>query len=205
MGYVSRAAGAAVLFCAPGLAFATPVLTFTPPPNFTAANGDQSVGWQFNVTAPVTVTGLGWFDQNADGLSHAHQVGIWDPAGALLTSGTVPAGAAAGFDGQFRTIPVTPITLVPGNGYIVGGENFAASVDRIASDVPSQTLDPRVSYVDATFSGIGSGFTRPTSFSVAVTGFYGPSFSVPEPSSCVALAVGCAALVARRRRARHVV
>lgn len=185
---------------------ATPVLTFTVPPTFISANNNQSVGWQFNVSAPVTVTGLGWYDDLSNGLSNAHQVGIWSPAGALLTSGTVPAGTAAPFDGQFRTQPITPITLTPGTGYIVGGENFANSLDRMASDVPSQTLDPRVSYVDATFANIGLGFTRPTVFSIATTGFYGPSFSViiPEPASLSAILLvgGAQVRTMRRRRGR---
>ena len=180
-------------------AWAAPALTFTPGA-FTAGNANQSVGWQFDVLAATTVTGLGWFDDNADGLGLAHQVGIWDPSGTLLTSATVPAGTGAPFDGQFRTVAVAPITLVPGNGYIVGGENFATSTDRIASNVVSQTLFPTLRYIDATFSAIGSGFVRPATFSAATNGFYGPSFSVPEPAAAAVLFLGSSCLLVRRRR-----
>jgi len=34
-------------------------------------------GWSFELVRPITVTGLAWFDQNADGLSHSHEIGIW--------------------------------------------------------------------------------------------------------------------------------
>jgi hypothetical protein len=198
---LARAAAAAALGVGfVSAAWAVPALTFTPPAVFSAGNANQCVGWQFDVLQPTTVTGLGWFDDNADGLGLAHQVGIWSPTGVLLTSTTVPAGTGAPFDGQFRTVAVTPITLVPGNGYIVGGENFTNSPDRLASNVPAQTVFPTLRYVDATFSLAGPGLIRPTNLSVAENGFYGPSFSVvPEPS-IAAGGVTLAALLLRRRR-----
>src|SRR5688500_17849486 len=105
------ASAAALCLSCVGPAWAIPALTFTPPPTFSAFNQNQSIGWQFDVLAPTVVTGLGWFDDGANGLGLAHQVGIWNPAGTLLTSATVPAGTAAALDGQFRTVPVTAITL----------------------------------------------------------------------------------------------
>ena len=169
---------------------AVPVLTFNEASGGDGFNFDQSVGWQFNVLNPITITGLGWFDEGANGLGHSHTVGIWNPAGTLLDSVLIPAGLGTPLDGQFRTIAITPIVLAPGAGYIVGGENFGSSGDRLASDV-TQAIDPRIGYIDATFSTLNSGFVRPTFFSVATTGFYGPSFSIPEPSG---IALGAMAL-----------
>src|SRR5258708_7382914 len=90
------------------------------------------------------------------------------------------------------------INLPVGNGYIVGGQNFAANTDGLVcgsggacDGLLAQTIDPRLAFVNATFS-VGGGFTEPTFFSVAHEGFYGPSFSaaaVPEPSSMVLLAI----------------
>jgi hypothetical protein len=180
------------------------VLTFNPATGGSGANQDQSVGWQFNVVSPITVTDLEWYSPNAAGLNTAHTVGIWSPGGGLLTSALVPAGAAAGLDGMFRFVLVTPVNLAAANGYVVGGENFAANTDRLAcgsgggcDGLLTQTLDPRLAFVNATFSDIGSGFVDPTQFSVAHEGFYGPSFSaaaVPAPiigqGLLVVLAVG---------------
>jgi hypothetical protein len=174
------------------------VITFNPATGGTAANGDQTVGWQFNVLSPLTATGLEWYDAAGTGLNTAHTVGIWNPAGTLLTSVLIPAGVAAPLDGMFRFESIAPITLPVGNGYIIGGQNFAASTDLLAcgSGGPCdgllvQTVDPRLAFVNATFSNPG-GFTEPTFFSIAHEGFYGPSFStvVPEPSSMVLLAIG---------------
>jgi hypothetical protein len=174
------------------------VITFNPITGGTAANGDQTVGWQFNVLSPLTVTGLEWYDAAGTGLNTAHTVGIWSPAGTLLTSILIPAGVAAPLDGMFRFESIAPINLPVGSGYVIGGQNFAASTDLLAcgSGGPCdgllvQTVDPGLAFVNATFSNPG-GFTEPTFFSIAHEGFYGPSFStaVPEPSSIVLLAIG---------------
>ena len=61
-------------------------------------------------------------------------------------------------------------------------------------------------FIDATFSSLGSGFTRPTSFSVADNGFFGPSFAaqevIPEPASLILLGSGLGVAAWRLRRRR---
>ena len=39
-------------------------------------------GWTFSLTTSVKVMGLGWYNQNLDGLSEAHQLGVWQYASA---------------------------------------------------------------------------------------------------------------------------
>jgi hypothetical protein len=176
-----------------------PVLSFDEATGGSGLHSDISLGWRFNVSQSVTLEGLGWFDEHADGLQNAHTVGIWSPTGILLVSSTVPAGTLAPVDGQFRTAAVAPIVLLPGNGYIVGGQSFAADAERLAcgnSDPGSvcfaqmtQTLDPRVQWTAATISN-GAAFQRPSMVRVSSQGYYGPSFSVqavPEPSTFVTL------------------
>ena len=175
------------------------VITFNPATGGTGGDNNQTVGWQFNVLSPLTVTDFEWYDATGIGLNTAHTVGIWSPDGSLLTSILIPAGVAAPLDGMFRFESIAPINLSVGNGYVVGGQNFAVNTDRPAcgSGLPAcdgllvQTVDPRLAFVNATFSNLG-GFMEPTSFSGAHEGFYGPSFSaaVPEPSSMVLLAIG---------------
>jgi hypothetical protein len=180
------------------------VITFDETTGGSGVNNNQSVGWQFNVLSPITVLSLEWYDPSRTGLSTAHTVGVWSPIGDLLTSALIPAGAVGVLDDMFRGVQVSAISLPIGNGYIIGGENFANNSDRLACGGALlcdgslvQFVDPRLSFVNATFSSIGSGFTRPTSFSVSHEGFYGPSFSttqVPEPSSFGMLVIGIVVL-----------
>jgi len=193
-------------------AYADGVLTFNEATGGSGTNNNQSVGWQFNVLGSVVVTDLEWYDPTRNGLSTQHMVGIWNSGGTLLTSAVIPAGAAAGLDGMFRFVLVTPITLTVGNGYVVGGENFVTNTDRLAcgsggscDGLLSQTLDPRLAFVNATFSDVGSGFVTPTQFSLAHEGFYGPSFSVgavPEPTSMLLIGTAILGCIVFRRTIR---
>jgi hypothetical protein len=120
---------------------------------------------------------MSWFDEGGNGLSVAHQVGIWNPAGTLIaaTNVTIPSGTAATLDGNYRTVAIPATVLPVGNGYIVGGYNGSGSTDCLSFNV-TQTPHPNITYIDATFSGINGIFERPTSFSAANNGFYGVGF-----------------------------
>ncbi len=172
-----------------GLALASPlrggtnVLEYDVSTGSAGGQSNQTVGWQFDVLAPLTVQALSWADEDLDGLSVAHETGIWAPDGTLLVSVVIPAGEGAELRGIWRSVPVDPITLEPGAGYIVGGLNSGLSTDRLAFNVDLTFVNSSIHFVDATFAPINNRFTRPTSFSSATNGFYGPSFQTGE-SDC---------------------
>src|SRR5512140_3070381 len=68
----------------------------------------DSGGWTFFVHSPLTVTGVGWFDDGRDGLLKAHDIKIWKDTSSLtkwpyidpytatpVASATVPSGTGA--------------------------------------------------------------------------------------------------------------
>jgi hypothetical protein len=180
-------------------ALAEPVLTFDGSTGGAGLHSDgTTIGWKFNVLNDVVVNGLGWFDENLDGLANSHHIGIWGPTGVLLADVTVPAGTVASLDGQFRTAAIAPIALPVGSGYIVGGLSSASDSERMACGNPDassvcypqlmQSLDSRVQYVSANYSASLPSLSRPTFVGVSSQGYYGPSFSVqavPEPASLI--------------------
>lgn len=182
---------------------AAPVITFDEGTGSNGTNQGQSVGWQFDVLVPFSVTAVGWFDEGQNGLVTSHQVGIWNPAGVLLASAVVPGGLAGTLDGQYRMVALgSALNLAVGSGYIVGGLNSSANTERLAFNV-TQLVDPRIRYVDGTFSDLNGVFERPTQFTASTTGVYGPMFAidaVPEPSSVLLVIPALAALYLRRKK-----
>jgi len=184
-------------------ASANPVLNFDVNSGNSGANNDQTVGWMFNVDSVITVTHLSWYDHDQDGIDE-HEVGIWAPDASLVASVVIPSGTAATLDGIWRIVDIPDVVLQVGAGYVVGGYNGASSTDVLKANT-SQTVAPQITFVDAMYSETGLGFVRPDQFSIATSGFYGPSFNyqvgaVPEPATMLALAAGGAALLRRRNR-----
>src|SRR4051794_19603131 len=74
--FVLAGLAALVLAVAPMAATAqAPALTFATAPTST---GSFVLGWQFNTNVAVTVSSLGYWDNNGDGLVESHNVGIYN-------------------------------------------------------------------------------------------------------------------------------
>jgi PEP-CTERM motif len=186
------------------------------------------IGWTFYLTQPVTVNGIGWYDAGLDGLSHAHEIGIWkdqsgrtqwpfvDPSNSVLTlSATVPAGTAAPLDGSWRKLDFNAsITLEPG-GYEIAGTDYLNSRDavRFVLENPgfgtSLLPDPRLEVgAPAVYGRYVSepGFNPPGGYVAVYGAELGPMFfieSVPEPSTITLWLGGlCLCLLARQARNR---
>lgn len=163
-------------------------------------------GFEFHVTAPLTVTGLSFYDFGSDGLAQSHDVGLWSSAGTLLASTTIPSGTAAPLDssGKFRYVLLnTPIVLPVGNSYKTGGQFLAGSTDIPFFNQTNLTSAPGVTYVQAAFT-FSNSLSNPI-FSLP-SGLAGGSFvmgtssAAPEPGTLVFLALGGTLTLARRKR-----
>lgn len=116
-----------------------------------------TVGVSF-LTGPssVTVTQLGFWDQGADGLLGAHQVGLYDnssPAAPLATA-TIQAGTASSLAGEFRYEPITPVVLAPNTWYSIGAHYQGGGIgDTFRNNNVAPTFD---------LSGLNPNPTTPT-------------------------------------------
>jgi Domain of unknown function (DUF4082)/PEP-CTERM motif len=173
---------------------------------------NRMVGWQFSVTQEITVSAVGWFDWDQNGLSRSHEVGIWNTTGStLLTSEVIPSGTSATLDNGFRYMTLsTPVALQTGQTYIIAGYDIGASGDPHVWDnflggfnnhVNGFAVDARITLSDAVGSLAGS-FSFPTgTIGDARNALMGPNLViVPEPSTTVLMIGGGMLALLRRRK-----
>jgi hypothetical protein len=187
----------------------TVALSFTGGAHATSSS-DQLCGWQFSVNNAVQVTALGVYDDSADGLSIAHDVGIFRVSDqSLVASLTIPSGTGGSLIDGFRYYTLgSGLGLVAGEQYVIAMTMPAGNSDLQFVITNPPTTAPEITYVDSRFGG-GSTLAFPTVTGLYVPGMFGPNFlftdaaAVPEPSS-IALAVIPAALwLAARARSRR--
>jgi hypothetical protein len=117
---------------------AVPIVKINPSTNstFDEAHGDGMVGWSFQLIEPFTITQVGWYATNANGLSRPFQVGLWEGgAGSLIGDPTngliIPAGTNATLLGSWRVIDLAEPLVLPPGFYDIGGFDTSATTDVI--------------------------------------------------------------------------
>jgi len=131
-------------------------------PGFEEGHGNGMVGWTFQLLQPFTVTQVGWYDKNGDGLSRPFQVGLWQcggkgavglwyPAGPSLIGDpgnglVIPAGTNALLSGVWRVVDLTPPVALQTGIYQLGGldtQDTSDVIEFIGSGGPGySTLTP---------------------------------------------------------------
>jgi Domain of unknown function (DUF4082)/PEP-CTERM motif len=166
----------------------------------------QNLGWSFTAEADVAVVGLGNLARTP--FPQDQQVGLWNSSGTLLASAFVSNSSSAVGSAPWLFSAITPVRLVAGQTYVVGGQGGADYTGLIAG----ATFDPRISFGGDRFSfltGANSPLIEPT-----LTEGLGPNeaswfggnielSAVPEPSTWAMMLLGFAGLgYAGYRRAR---
>ncbi len=166
-----------------------------------------TIGWQFTVTSPVTVTELGYYDPNAKGkLKSNHDVGIFASDGTLLLSATITAGKHT-TDDDFAFVAVPSFILSDGT-YVIGGDSFDSN-DPFIFAASSLSPIPQITLGETGLFTFGSVFTLPASNQPGAM-YMGPDFevasiaAVPESSAfsmlfCVLISFAFAAATFRRK------
>ena len=174
-----------------------------------SSSDNRTLGWTFEVNTDLIVDGLGIWDDEIDGLSADHEIGIFDANENLIQSATVLSGMQSQAEGpivaggQWRFVDTQDLRLFAGQTYTIGA--LYNEDDVFASDAASVDLSAEINFIEDRFSFLNRGFAFPDDTSTPTRlGLFGPNFrfsAVPEPSSYLLLAgAGIAALVRRRRR-----
>ncbi len=170
--------------------------------NFTGPLGVTD-GWQFSLDEAITVTQLGYYDYDADGLAEDHEVGIFTDAGALLFSDTVTTADSLDADG-FRYTDIAAAVLGAGT-YRIGAFR-ATSTDKMLRSATVVSASP-VTYITGYVVGDVAALTFPDHHPAGgfQPGFFGPNFQfqpVPIPGAFLLglLGLGVASRRLRRRK-----
>jgi len=218
MGVVFGAAVLALLLAMPVKPAGASVPTLAMNMTNTGANSGSGpnvmIGWRFSTASAISVSELGFWDDQADGLGESHQVGIWSTAGAgtsadALVSATVLSGTADALHpgSFFRVAQVTPTNL-PAGDYVIGGLLSGSQVDpyKDTADVSGFATASGITYTERRFIGSTTGFSRPDNTGSGL-GEFGPNFAfttpIPEPSSMAVTAFALTGLTARGLRRRQ--
>ncbi|OUS28446.1 hypothetical protein A9Q99_13080 [Gammaproteobacteria bacterium 45_16_T64] len=179
---------------------ATPILSsFTQPAVYFSQ--DHSLGYAFSSDTDTTVTALGFFDSNSDGLSADHEVGLWDASGSLLGLVDLSAGTGESLIDEFRYgFLSTGVNLLAGLTYYLAGTTNADDWVYQASDI---VMDTGINY-------LGSYYTPNVGGSAKFPPILAPSreymtvnaltaVRIPEPETILMFTLGLLGLKLSRR------
>lgn len=190
-------------------AWALPVASISGPGILVTVGGDTVIGFQFTTNVALNVTHLGIFDENNDGLSETHHIGLWTDGGTLLASSTLSGGSGSLLDG-FRYEPITPVNLAASETFRIAASYSARTFDHLDADsfpLDTHHFDSSITRLESA-SKPATGLEFPGVLGDIMLGndavdVLGPNFQaqpVPEPATVLLLGTGLVGLVGFRKK-----
>jgi hypothetical protein len=159
--------------------FSNPQAAIINPMQHGQANGPWELGYEFEVSETLVITGLGTLDYNNDGLAMATIVTLWNIGDeSILLRDTIPGGTASPLINGFRYTSIPDYTLQPGTYRL---SSYFAPDDFVwNNDLTSESIEE---------INITGGVYRPTNEQGYPTehgseAYFGPNFLVKQ--SCAA-------------------
>jgi hypothetical protein len=172
-------------------------------------DGVRTLGFSFSVGTDAFATALGIYDDGGNGLNKEAQVAIWNAAGDVLTSATIPSGTISDLDpnGYFRYASIPNYRLVAGVTYVIGAYSTDYSASSLWADQGgSGGVHSGFVVVNAAASSTKD-FSFPNRPGVGGGAWLGANLRIapiPEPETYQMLALGLLVVTAgatlRRRR-----
>jgi|SRR5580658_2515914 hypothetical protein len=181
-----------------------------------------NLGFEFQANPAdinITVAALGNLDFGSpSNLSQPQQVGLWSSSGVLLASAYITSSSTQ--IGEFAYTSITPLLLIAGDYYVVGGQGGAHY-----SGYAPITVAPQITYIEDRYTYIGAaadspaigplGLAEPLTTegltSTSNAGWFGgsvlldPPTATPEPSYYLVLGAAIAALMVMFRARRRAI
>ena len=148
---------------------------------------DANWGSYFTTTKACTLTHLGVYDHNQDGLAADIPVGIWDSNGNLLGSTIVRSGTTDDAGGSFRyRLLTTPVNLAANTRYFIAAYYTSNAPDPIGYGANIQT-DFRINYEGYTYNNYAGQLSFPGwynygSSSAQNAQYFGANFLLEAPA-----------------------
>jgi hypothetical protein len=198
-----------------------PVASFGAAIEFTDApvthDSRLSLGFEFTTNEAISVTALGYYDDNLDGFLTNHKVGIFDSNGDLLVSAILSAGTSSVLDGHYRYTAIAPMALAANSTFLIaatsGGYADGFAYGHQDGSITGFVVDPRITVVEdaSRFLYQNDNVLRAPCEAFGYTIYGGPNFQlatpevspVPEPTTAAFALTGLTGLllIARRTRA----
>ena len=129
-------------------------------------DGTYVIGNVFSLGNAVTLTALGVYAGGATSgtLGAASTAGVWNSAGTLIASVTVPAGTPISAD-RYAYVDITPVVLPAATGYTMGaqaGPGFNVFFDNAGNAALTAMSGLGMSITNCVYKGAGATFGQPT-------------------------------------------
>jgi hypothetical protein len=163
-------------------------------------DGGKVVGISLN-SYGQTLTSLGFYDYNQDGIATSYQLGLWDASQNLLATATVTPSSP--LTGDFRYAAISPVTI--GTPSTPAAFTIGVLLPPNPADI---WLDNASLVLFAGFTGAGTGQESPPSGSLIYPPTFAPSnyyvvnangpAPVPEPTTLILLTIAATLALPRR-------
>lgn len=167
-----------------------------------------SLGYSFSLSLsqPQTISALGFYDADEDGLLSSHGIGLYEATSqTLLASATVPAGDGSWLQNGFRWVSIPNLALSSGSYVIAATSSGDPSLfDPFLYDTTAEgVIDGLVIGAALSETGSGSAVAFPSQDEGVPQGFFGPAYAVAgSPGPLPLLGAGAALGWSRRLRRR---